>query len=468
MQESWLQDFEHSSEVAFFASTENGWSCDALGLHWLQRVFDQYTKQKAGRNYRLLILDGHNSHINLKFIDYADRNRILIAVLPPHSTHRLQPLDVGLFSALSAYYTQGCDQLMAIGHGLIHLTKRNFWLLFRDAWNQAFTAQNIESGWRATGLHPLNPDRVLSQIDDSNEITPPQTASGDGMMKTPGSLRAIRRIARQFRKEGLVDPRVTLLSRAAEKLASRHEIVQHENRDLLAALNMACKKQTRRKAMGLFNVEDNGGQPVFFSPTKVELVRQRQMDQEQADEQRQQAIEDRRLQRAIAREEKAREAAEKREERIALRQALQAQRAREKAERVAEREAKRAQKSEEADRQKAERIARKAERQAIREAKLQAAAVLKAGVRGHKRRDSGDKNDGCRKRLRTTGTQQRNKQNNRKKKPNSKTSEATVGDSTNPIAKSASPGQCKCREPWRPISQSLRSGRKTKPPRDYF
>ncbi|KAL2861001.1 uncharacterized protein BJX67DRAFT_317030 [Aspergillus lucknowensis] len=33
MQETWLQDFDHSSEVAFFASTKSGWSCDALGLH---------------------------------------------------------------------------------------------------------------------------------------------------------------------------------------------------------------------------------------------------------------------------------------------------------------------------------------------------------------------------------------------------------------------------------------------------
>lgn len=130
LQDSWLEDFDHSSEVAFFASTENGWSCEALGLHWLQRVFDHCAKQKAGRGYRLLILDGHSSHINLRFIDYADRNRILIAVFPSHSTHQLQPLDVGLFSALSTYYTQGIDRLMITSQGTYHLTKRNFWKLF--------------------------------------------------------------------------------------------------------------------------------------------------------------------------------------------------------------------------------------------------------------------------------------------------------------------------------------------------
>ena len=96
LQDTWLDDFDHSKETAYFASSEKGWSSDTLGIHWLQHVFDRATREKAGRNRRLLIVDGHNSHINLKFIDYADRNRILLAVLPPHSTHRLQPLDVGL------------------------------------------------------------------------------------------------------------------------------------------------------------------------------------------------------------------------------------------------------------------------------------------------------------------------------------------------------------------------------------
>ncbi|THC92492.1 hypothetical protein EYZ11_008030 [Aspergillus tanneri] len=399
LQESWLEDFNHSSEVAFFASTENGWSCDALGLHWLQR---------------------------------------------------------------------SCDKLMATSQGLIHLRKRNFWLLFQDAWNQAFTAKNIEAGWRATGLHPLNPDKVLSHISNQSDITPPQTASSDTPTKTPGSLRAIRRIARQFRKEGLVDPRVSQLSRAAEKLATKHEISQHENRDLLAALNLACNQGKRRKAMGLFNIEENGGQPFFFSPAKVELARQRQIEQEQANEQRKRATEDRRLQTALAREEKARESAKKKEQRAAARQALQDQRAQEKAERAAERKAKRAEKLKEATKQEAERAVRKAERQAIQKAKLQATSALNVGARGHKRCGSGDKNKGRQKRPRATGAQQRNDKKRGKAKTESNSLINQNCDPTNLTAKAAPVAQHNCRKLWRPVSQSLRSGRVTRPPGDKF
>ncbi|KAM4055601.1 DDE superfamily endonuclease [Hirsutella rhossiliensis] len=326
-QDTWLEDFDHSSEVAFFASTENGWSCDALGLHWLQRIFDCHTKQKAGRAYRLLILDGHNSHINLKFIDYADRNRILIAVLPSHSTHRLQPLDVGLFP-----------------HSPPIMLK-------------AFTAKNIEAGWRATGIHPLDPGKVLSKISHSSD---------ERAMKTPGSLRAIRRITRRLRKEGLMDSRVTALSRASEKLATQYELVQHENRDLQEALKLAHKKGKRRKALGLFNPEEMVASRSFS-------VQPRWNWRGDADEQRKQAIEDRRLQVAISREEKARESAEKKNS------GLQCVRPCESS-----REAKRAEKREAAAKLKAERSAREAERQAIREVKFEVAATSKPGVRGHK------------------------------------------------------------------------------------
>ena len=47
LRDSWLEDFDDSKELAFFASSENGWSSDELGLHWLKRVFDRNTSEKA-------------------------------------------------------------------------------------------------------------------------------------------------------------------------------------------------------------------------------------------------------------------------------------------------------------------------------------------------------------------------------------------------------------------------------------
>lgn len=89
LQDSWLDDFESAKHHAFFCTSEKGWSSEEIGLEWLKRIFHPYTKDPAGRGWRLLIVDGHNSHLNMTFISFADSVRILLAILPPHSTHRL-------------------------------------------------------------------------------------------------------------------------------------------------------------------------------------------------------------------------------------------------------------------------------------------------------------------------------------------------------------------------------------------
>ena len=106
LQNSWIQDLNEEDKIYFIAS-ENGWNSDALGLVYL-RIFDKHTHQKESRR-RLLIVDGHSSHVNWAFVTLADTLRILLLIFPPHTTHRLQLLDIGLFSPLVQAYTKRLD-----------------------------------------------------------------------------------------------------------------------------------------------------------------------------------------------------------------------------------------------------------------------------------------------------------------------------------------------------------------------
>jgi len=70
---------------------------------------------RADGKYRLLILDGHTSHFNWAFFEFCLNNKIIPFCLPAHSTHLLQPLDVGLFGPLQRYYSNGLDTWMRKG-----------------------------------------------------------------------------------------------------------------------------------------------------------------------------------------------------------------------------------------------------------------------------------------------------------------------------------------------------------------
>ena len=133
LQDTWLEDYDHSSEEACFAVSKKGWTNEDLRPSWLSEPFEPATRSKAGYAKRLLIVDGHSSHVNKKFINYCDQIGILLAILPPHSTHRLQPLDIAIFSPLATAYSKQIDAFIQSSRGFGRITKRVFWSLFRNA-----------------------------------------------------------------------------------------------------------------------------------------------------------------------------------------------------------------------------------------------------------------------------------------------------------------------------------------------
>jgi hypothetical protein len=155
LQDTWVEDLEDTDE-AYFGASSNGWSNDAFGLKWLVQVFDRHTHRLAGHRRRLLIVDGHSSHVNMAFLNKCDELRILVLILPPHSTHRLQPLDVGLFQPLSTAYSQEVNNFLTKGLGMVSMTKRRFWSLFLPAWEKAFTEDNIKSAFAKASIWPVD------------------------------------------------------------------------------------------------------------------------------------------------------------------------------------------------------------------------------------------------------------------------------------------------------------------------
>ena len=106
------------------------------------------------RKWRLLMFDGHISHVNKTFLHRCLDYQVLPVCLPPHTTHFLQPLDVSVFGPLKHAYS---DLLQAqYAKGERGVWKGNFYKLFDGAQKKAFTSANILSGFRHTGLWPVD------------------------------------------------------------------------------------------------------------------------------------------------------------------------------------------------------------------------------------------------------------------------------------------------------------------------
>jgi hypothetical protein len=169
IQSNWVQDIEPKHQV-FYTSSHSGCSNNDIGLAWLEQVFDRHTKKKA-RSWRLLIVDGHGSHVTLEFIEYCYQNKILLLILPPHSTHTLQPLDVVMFKSLSSGYSRELSDLTQRSQGFARIRKGDFFLIFWKAWKawkESFIKTRVLKSFSSTGIWPKNSEAIFKRFHHTN------------------------------------------------------------------------------------------------------------------------------------------------------------------------------------------------------------------------------------------------------------------------------------------------------------
>lgn len=141
----------------FYGLNDSGWMETELFETWFLHHFLAYAPPVRPL---LLLMDGHSSHFSPVFVNKAAEEQVLVFCLPPHSSHRTQPLDKGIFSPLKRAWREVCHSY-TLSHPDKVVTRFQFSSLFGQAWAQAMTPQNIMSGFKVTGVYPVDRYKVL-------------------------------------------------------------------------------------------------------------------------------------------------------------------------------------------------------------------------------------------------------------------------------------------------------------------
>jgi hypothetical protein len=160
-----------------WSCSKRGWTSNYHGIKWIKH-FEAQTqgKLRSPDEYRLLICDGHDSHISADFVNFCIQKHIDLILLPPHSSHLMQPLDVAVFGPLKQALSNQISRLLR--SGIVRIQKAEWVERYIEAWDKAITEQNILSGWRGAGLFPENMHRILHQIPETeNQPTTPTPSS---------------------------------------------------------------------------------------------------------------------------------------------------------------------------------------------------------------------------------------------------------------------------------------------------
>ena len=251
-------------------TSTNGWTNNDTALEWIQH-FDKHTIGRRVGVYRMIVLDGHESHLSAQFEEFCKEKNIITLCLPAHSSHLTQPLDVGCFSVLKRSYGKELEDF--IKAHINHITKTEFLLAFKTAHFNTMTAENIKAGFRGTGLVPYDPQAVLSRLDiklrTPTPTGPPLPQADLWVSQTPRnpneavsqSEHVRHRITRhQGSSPTSVFSAVKQLAKGTELIAHQMTLLHEEVRTLRKANEALAKrrraKKTRVRAGGALTVED--------------------------------------------------------------------------------------------------------------------------------------------------------------------------------------------------------------------
>uniref|UniRef100_A0A2L2YKN8 DDE-1 domain-containing protein n=1 Tax=Parasteatoda tepidariorum TaxID=114398 RepID=A0A2L2YKN8_PARTP len=134
-------------------ATKSGWMTKELFPTVLHHI-KEHTKSDI-ENPILLLIDNHNSHISIQAITYAKENGITLLSFPPHCSHRLQPLDVAVYGAFKAACKVAFNDWLLNNPGKT-VSIYNIPSLAAKAYYRSFTPTNIMSGFKKSGIFPLN------------------------------------------------------------------------------------------------------------------------------------------------------------------------------------------------------------------------------------------------------------------------------------------------------------------------
>jgi hypothetical protein len=170
--ERYFTDLPDNYLVAYSTS---GYTNDELSLEWAKHFVRESQKYLNGI-YRLLLFDGFDSHCTQELLEVLEDHKVIAYRLPPHTSHFLQPLDVGCFQPYKHWHAQAVDH--ATRTGCTSFNKVEFLAAIESIRAHTFKRQTIQKGWRDSGLFPPNAKRIEENVQKDIAILNTDCQSG--------------------------------------------------------------------------------------------------------------------------------------------------------------------------------------------------------------------------------------------------------------------------------------------------
>ena len=151
VQSTWRPSIPPTHEFyPWIYANDSGWmKADVFSKWFVEWENKSRTLSEDGNlEPRLMIYDGHLSHMDYATIKHAKENNVIILKLPPHTTDLLQPLDVSVFKSLKEKWGKVLFQRLCKTRSTLSRSEFSNTLSTDEVWKAAFTTESIQNGFR--------------------------------------------------------------------------------------------------------------------------------------------------------------------------------------------------------------------------------------------------------------------------------------------------------------------------------
>ena len=165
----------------YWDTSKSGWFNMCVFDNWFEAVVAPWALSHQGK-HKVVIGDNLSSHLSPVSLKRAEELGVHFRLLPPNTTHFLQPLDVAFFGPLKRAWR---DQLLT--YKRIHLNKSLLKRHFAGELKKLVATikqDTIISGFKATGLVPFDPEAAIARMPAS--VHPVLDESGSVLVEALG------------------------------------------------------------------------------------------------------------------------------------------------------------------------------------------------------------------------------------------------------------------------------------------
>ena len=181
-------------------SPQSIWITGPLFLKVLEHV--KKHSRSPEEDHIILLMDSHGSLCTLDSILHARENGITLDTFPPHCSHPLQPLDVGVMGPFKGKLHVAQHDWMTINPGKV-ITIHELASLTNAAYQVSFTVKNITAAFAKPGIWPLR-RLAFSDLDfEPSSVTPVEEELRNQEIPIPSARTPVAREISGTSKDGL-------------------------------------------------------------------------------------------------------------------------------------------------------------------------------------------------------------------------------------------------------------------------